>query len=78
MNLYTYYNDGEKQVFATHNNGELYFFYKGFASKEEAYNITLNAHIVAHKERKGKTNLSNSFVREWVETSLQGTWKEIK
>lgn len=64
MKLYTFYQQDDKVVYGTSVNGQAYFFFKGFASAEEAKEAILSSF-------KG-------FERTWHETSLVGEWSEIE
>lgn len=64
MTLYTFYQENDKVVYGTVVNCESVFFFKGFASEEEAKNAILAPF-------KG-------VERMWHETSLIGEWSEIQ
>lgn len=64
MELYTLFKDNEKVVYGTSVDGKAFFFFSGFNSAEEAKQTILET-------KKG-------IEKTWFETSLQGTWKQIK
>ena len=64
MTLYTYYNQDDKVIYNTVVNGESYFFFKGFASIEEAKEAILSQYT--------------GIKRTWIETSLKGEWSRIQ
>jgi hypothetical protein len=76
MKLLTFFNENDKVVYGTTTGGKLYFFYKGFASAEEARGETIKLHARFYREKS--PNISLSLARALVEPALDGEWTEIE
>lgn len=82
MKLYTFYNQDNKQVFGTFVEGKTQFFYRGFASAEEAKNTTFEWHldyqIQQLKPNSKGIKKPTSLIKAEVEMTLNGEWSEIE
>ena len=83
MKLYTFYKGNNKVVYGTFAEGKTQFFYKGFASADEAYKATFDLHLELELRKlppvkEGCIQRPLGMTKAIVEMSLRGEWSEIE
>jgi hypothetical protein len=83
MKLYTFFNDYEgKVVYGTTVGGKAVFFFKGFASAEDAKQTTFEWHynyrLSQLKPNSQGISRPTGMIKEEIEMTLSGEWSEIE
>ena len=76
MKLYTFYKSEDKVVYGAAVNGKSVFFYKGFASAEEAKAETKKIHLEFKKQDRPKAPIG--ILECEIDMVLSGEWSEIE
>lgn len=76
MTLYTFYKSEDKVVYGTTINGNVFFFFSGFTSAEEAKQECINLHKSFKKEEH--PNISDALAEALTEPFFKGEWSEIQ
>lgn len=82
MTLYTFFQQENKVVYGTTVNGQLFFFFSGFTSAEEAKRATFEWHynyqLSQLKPNPQGIAKPTSLLEVEIEMSLTGEWSEIQ
>ncbi len=76
MKLRLFYKNNDKVVYAIVINCNVYFFYDGFISVEEAKSAVKEVYLKAEKEKR--PNTPTSMVECIIDNMLAGDWSIIE
>lgn len=76
MKLYTFFENDNKIVYGTAVGGKTFFFYKGFASADDAKKATSTLHL--EYKKSSHPNAPVGMLQAEIDMVLEGEWSEIE